>query len=68
MWECVSQYIAQLGEAGFVEALCIRLFSLSLTGTAFAWFSSLPAHSIYDGSCLSENSMSTSMVALVKLS
>jgi hypothetical protein len=23
------------------------LFSLSLTGTAFAWFSSLPAHSIY---------------------
>jgi hypothetical protein len=46
-WEHVSQYLAQLGEAGSVEALCVRLFSLSLTGTAFAWFSSLPAHSIY---------------------
>jgi hypothetical protein len=30
-----------------VEALCVRLFSLSLTGTAFAWFSSVPAYSIY---------------------
>jgi hypothetical protein len=46
-WEHVSQYLAQLGEADSVEALRIRLFSLSLTGTAFAWFSSLPAHSIY---------------------
>jgi hypothetical protein len=43
----VSQCLAQLGETGFVEALRVRLFSLSLTGTAFAWFSSLPAHSIY---------------------
>jgi hypothetical protein len=43
----VSQYLAQLGEAGSVEALCIQLFSLSLIRTAFAWFSSLPAHSIY---------------------
>jgi hypothetical protein len=47
MWEHVSQYLAQLGEAGSVEAFHIRLFSLSQTGTAFAWFSSLPAHSIY---------------------
>jgi hypothetical protein len=46
-WEHVSQYLAQLGEAGSVEALCIQLFSLSLIRTAFAWFSSLPAHSIY---------------------
>jgi hypothetical protein len=43
----VSQYLAQLGEAGYVEALHVRLFSLSLTRTAFIWFSSLPAHSIY---------------------
>jgi hypothetical protein len=43
----VSQYLAQFGEAGSVEALRIQLFSLSLTKTAFAWFSSLPAHSIY---------------------
>jgi hypothetical protein len=43
----VSQYLAELGEAGSDEALHIRLFSLSLIRTAFAWFSSLPAHSIY---------------------
>jgi hypothetical protein len=46
-WEDMSQYLAQLGEAGSVEALPIRLFSLSLAGIAFAWFSSFPAHSIY---------------------
>jgi hypothetical protein len=47
-WEHVSQYLAQLGEAGSVEALRVQLFSLSLTGTTFAWFSSLLAHSIYE--------------------
>jgi hypothetical protein len=47
MWENVSQYLAQLGEVGSVEALRIPLFSLPLTGTTFARFSSLPAHSIY---------------------
>jgi hypothetical protein len=46
-WEHVSQYLVQLREAGSVEALCVRLFSLSLTGTTFAWFSSLPVHFIY---------------------
>jgi hypothetical protein len=46
-WEHVSQYLVQLREVGSVEALCVRLFSLSLTGTAFAWFSSLPVHFIY---------------------
>jgi hypothetical protein len=40
-WEHISQYIAQLGEAGTFNSLKVRLFSLSLTGTAFAWFSSL---------------------------
>jgi hypothetical protein len=47
MWEHVSQYLAQSGEASSIGALRVRLFSLSLTGTAFAWFSSLPAYSIY---------------------
>jgi len=46
-WEHISQYMAQLGEASSVEALRVRLFSLSLTGTAFAWFSSLAPSSIY---------------------
>ena len=31
-WEHVSQYVLQLGEAGFNDALRVRSFSLSLTG------------------------------------
>jgi hypothetical protein len=45
-WEHISHYTAQLGEAGTFNALKVRLFSLSLTGTAFAWFSSLAPSSI----------------------
>jgi hypothetical protein len=37
---------AQLGEAGTYNSLKVRLFSLSLTDTAFAWFSSLAPNSI----------------------
>jgi hypothetical protein len=36
----------QLGEASADEAFKIRYFPLSLTGQAFTWFTSLPAHSI----------------------
>ena len=45
-WEHISQYVAQLGEASSSNALCVRLFSLSLTGTVFSWFSSLPPNSV----------------------
>jgi hypothetical protein len=45
-WEHVSQYLAQLGEAGNSDELTVRLFALSLTGTAFSWFSALPHGSI----------------------
>ena len=45
-WEHVSQYLAQLGEAGSIEELNVRLFPLSLTGTAFSWFAALPHGSI----------------------
>jgi hypothetical protein len=45
-WEHISQYTTQLGEADVYNALKVRLFSLSLTGTAFAWFSSLAPNSI----------------------
>jgi hypothetical protein len=34
--------VLQLGEAGFNDVLRVRLFSLSLTRTAFSWFSSAP--------------------------
>jgi hypothetical protein len=45
-WEHISQYTAQLGEAGTYNLLKVCLFSLSLTGTAFAWSSSLAPNSI----------------------
>jgi hypothetical protein len=46
IWEHISQYTTQLGEAGVYNALKVRLFSLSLTSIAFAWFSSLAPGSI----------------------
>lgn len=45
-WEHISQYIAQLAKKGNWSAIRVRLFSLSLTNTAFAWFSSLAPDSI----------------------
>jgi hypothetical protein len=46
MWEHISQYTTQLGEVSAYNALKERLFSLSLTNTAFVWFSSLAPSSI----------------------
>ena len=45
-FEHISQYLAQLGEAGSINKLKVCLFSLSLTGTAFSLFSSLAPNSI----------------------
>jgi hypothetical protein len=39
-------FLAQLGEASAYDFMKVRNFSLSLTGTAFAWFTSLPSCSI----------------------
>ena len=44
--EHVSRYLTQLGEASIEEAHRVRFFSLSLSGPAFTWFSSLPINSI----------------------
>jgi hypothetical protein len=44
--EHIARYLMQLGEASVDEAFRIRYFPLSLTGPAFTWFTSLPAHSI----------------------
>jgi hypothetical protein len=65
-WEHVSQYLAQLGEASSIEALRVWLFSLSLIGTTFAWFSSLPTLFV-DGNRSGKNSMSIFTAAIVKL-
>ena len=44
--EYVSRYLTQLGEASVEEAHRVHFFSLSLSGPAFTWFSSLPVNSI----------------------
>jgi hypothetical protein len=42
----ISKFLVQCGEASDNDALKIRLFPLSLSGSAFVLFSSLPANSI----------------------
>jgi hypothetical protein len=44
--EHIGQFLAQLGELAGTKAFRMRLFSLSLTGTAFAWYATLPPNSI----------------------
>jgi hypothetical protein len=44
--EHVGQFLAQLGELADTEAFRVRLFLLSLIGTAFAWYATLPPNSI----------------------
>jgi hypothetical protein len=38
----IARYLMQLGEASADEAFRVRYFPLSLTGSAFQWFTSLP--------------------------
>nr|AAT93877.1 putative polyprotein [Oryza sativa Japonica Group] len=45
-YEHISRLLAQCGEASAVDSLKVRLFRLSLSGSAFTWFSSLPYGSI----------------------
>ena len=44
--EHVNRFIMQCGEAAHNDALKVRLFSMSLSGSAFTWFTTLPANSI----------------------
>ncbi|MVG17057.1 hypothetical protein, partial [Aeromonas jandaei] len=44
--EHISRYLLQLGEANTEDAFRVRYFPSSLTGPAFAWFTSLPPGSI----------------------
>jgi hypothetical protein len=44
--EHIGQLLAQLGELADTEVFHVRLFLLSLTGTAFAWYATLPPNSI----------------------
>ncbi len=45
-FEHVSRFLAQCREASAVDSLRVRLFPLSLSGSAYTWFSSLPCGSI----------------------
>jgi hypothetical protein len=45
MHEHISQFLAHLRELVDWEAYCVRLFSLSLTGTTFMWYATLPPNS-----------------------
>jgi hypothetical protein len=45
--EHVGQFILQCGEASANDALKLRMFLLSLSGTAFTWFTSLAPNSIF---------------------
>ena len=44
--EHINRFIIQCGEAAQNDALKVRLFSMSLSGLAFTWFTTLPANSI----------------------
>jgi hypothetical protein len=45
-YEHVGQFLAQVNDVGIMDVHKVRLFPLSLSGTAFNWFTSLPASSI----------------------
>jgi hypothetical protein len=45
--EHVDQFILQCGEASATDALKLRIFPLSLSGTAFIWFTSFTSNSIF---------------------
>jgi hypothetical protein len=45
--EHVGQFILQYVEASANDALRLKLFPLSLSGTAFTWFTSLAPNSIF---------------------
>ena len=44
--ENINRFIMQCGEAAQNDALKVHLFSMSLSGSAFTWFTTLPASSI----------------------
>jgi hypothetical protein len=53
--EHVGQFILQCGEASANDALKLRMFPLSLFGTAFTWFTFLAPNSIFTWTQLEQN-------------
>jgi hypothetical protein len=52
--EHVGQFILQYGEASANNTLKLRMFPLSLFGTAFTWFTSLAPNSIFTWALLEQ--------------
>jgi hypothetical protein len=52
--EYITHFIIKCGEARNINALRIQLFSSSLSGQAFSWFTSLPANTIIKWSDLEQ--------------
>jgi hypothetical protein len=51
-YEHVGQYLAQVNDIGITDAHKVKLFPLSLSSTAFNWFTSLAPNSINTWACL----------------
>lgn len=67
--EHINRFIVQRREVANQVALRVRLFSLSLSGSAFAWFTSLPANSILYWTDLEKNSfINTSIMGFMRWS
>jgi hypothetical protein len=45
-YEHIGQFLVQVNNVGITDMHKIRMFPLSLTGTSFNWFTSLPPNSI----------------------
>jgi hypothetical protein len=54
MYEHVGQFLAQVNDVGIADVHKIRLFPLSLSSTAFNWFTSLASNSINSWPCLEQ--------------
>jgi hypothetical protein len=46
IYEHIGQFLVQINDIGITNVHEIRMFLLSLTGTMFNWFTSLPPNSI----------------------
>jgi hypothetical protein len=53
--EHICQFLAHLGELADTEVFHVHLFLLSLTGTTFSWYATLPPNSIFRGEFRAKN-------------
>ena len=66
--EHVNRFIIQCGEAANRDELRVRLFSSSLSGSAFTWFISLPPNSVITWDNLEKSSINISSLGFMRRS